>query len=218
MDTLDRKIVKNDIDKMNSVFLVKKFTHDLPYIRSKLFFSNLKRNADDKTKYENLSKDLEDGYNDIKNQNKIKLLNKILKIYAYKKIEGLVNACNDYDKKILVPKYGKEFLQKLFLNMTNKSQYNYENRMDSKNKPKTTKLQFKKKVLKNDKKEEQKKYYEEKNLELKRNTEKRIKEMEDEKNKKIKQIEEKYDKLYKELESIKNQEQFIQFLNKYKNA
>jgi DNA ligase (NAD+) len=27
-----------------------------------------------------------------------------------------------------------------------------------------------------------------------------------------------YDKLYKELESIKNQEQFIQFLNKYKNA
>ena len=42
--------------------------------------------------------------------------------------------------------------------------------------------------------------------------------MEDEKNKKIKQIEEKYDKLYKELESIKNQEQFIQFLNKYKNA
>ena len=150
MDTLDRKIVKNDIDKMNSVFLVKKFTHDLPYIRSKLFFSNLKRNADDKTKYENLSKDLEDGYNDIKNQNKIKLLNKILKLYAYKKIEGLVNACNDYDKKILVPKYGKEFLQKLFLNMTNKSQYNYENRMDSTNKPKTTKLQFKKKVLKND--------------------------------------------------------------------
>ena len=34
--------------------------------------------------------------------------------------------------------------------MTNKSQYNYENRMDSTNKPKTTKLQFKKKVLKND--------------------------------------------------------------------
>jgi flagellar capping protein FliD len=56
-----------------------------------------------------------------------------------------------------------------------------------------------------------------KNLEIKRNSEKRIKEMEDEKDKKIKQIEEKYEKLYKELESIKNQEQFIAFFNKYKN-
>ena len=37
------------------------------------------------------------------------------------------------------------------------------------------------------------------------------------KDKKIKQIEEKYEKLYKELESIKNQEQFIEFFNKYKN-
>ena len=35
--------------------------------------------------------------------------------------------------------------------------------------------------------------------------------------KQIKQIEEKYEKLYKELESIKNQEQFIEFFNKYKN-
>ena len=41
--------------------------------------------------------------------------------------------------------------------------------------------------------------------------------MEDEKDKKIKQIEEKYEKLYKELESIKNQEQFIEFFNKDKN-
>jgi len=34
--------------------------------------------------------------------------------------------------------------------MTNRSQYNYENRIDSTNRPKTTKLLFKKKVLKND--------------------------------------------------------------------
>ena len=42
--------------------------------------------------------------------------------------------------------------------------------------------------------------------------------MVDNKDKRIKQIEEKYDKLYKELESIKDQEQFIKFFNKYKNA
>ena len=86
----------------------------------------------------------------MKNQNKQKLIRKILKIYAYKKIEGLINACDDYDKNILKPDYGKEFLQKLYLNMTKRAQYNYENRLDSTNKPKTTKLLFKKKVLKND--------------------------------------------------------------------
>ena len=150
LNTLDKKIIKSETETIKSVFLIKKLTHDIPYIRSKLFFNNLKKNSDNKTKFENLSKTLENADENIKNQNKQKLYNKILKIYAYKKIEGLLNACNDYDKNIIKPKYGKEFLQKLFLNMTNRSQYNYENRIDSTNRPKTTKLLFKKKVLKND--------------------------------------------------------------------
>ena len=150
LDTLDKKIMKSDVEKINSVFLIKKLTHDIPYIRSKLFFDNLKKNSDNKTKYESLSKNLNNANEETKKQNKQKILNKILKLYAYKKIEGLVNACKDYDQNIIKPKYGKEFLQKLLLNMTNKSQYNYENRLDSTNKPKTTKLLFKKKVLKND--------------------------------------------------------------------
>ena len=130
LDALNKKIIKSDVEKINSVFLIKKLTHDIPYIRSKLFFNKLKKNSDNKTKYENLSKDLQNADDNIKNQNKQKLLNKILKLYAYKKIEGMVNACNDYDENIIKPKYGKEFLQKLFLNMTNRSQYNYENRID----------------------------------------------------------------------------------------
>ena len=150
LDTLDKKIKKSDVEKINSVFLIKKLTHDIPYIRSKLFFDNLKKNSDNKTKYESLSKNLNNADEETKKQNKQKILNKILKLYAYKKIEGLVNACKDYDQNIIKPKYGKEFLQKLLLNMTKKSQYNYENRLDSTNKPKTTKLLFKKKVLKND--------------------------------------------------------------------
>ena len=72
-----------------------------------------------------------------------------MKLYAYKKIEGLVNACEDYDKNIIKPKYGKEFLQRLLLNMTSKSQYNYADKIESTNKPKTTKISFKKKILKN---------------------------------------------------------------------
>ena len=130
MDAIDRNMIKNDIQRVSDILLVKKFTHDLPYIRSKLFFANLKKNADTKSKNANLAKDLVNADNNIKGQNKQKLLNKILKLFAYKKIEGLINACNDYDKNILKPKYGKEFLQKLLVNMTNRSQYNYENRIN----------------------------------------------------------------------------------------
>ena len=150
MEEINRKLIKSDVEKLNNAFLIKKITHDLPYIRSKLFFTNLRKIYDKKNKYEKLSTDLEDADNNIKNQNKQKIYNKILKIYAYKKIEGLLNACNDYDQNIVKKNYGKEFLQKLFLNMTKRSQYNYENQIDSTNKPRTTKLLFKKKVIKND--------------------------------------------------------------------
>ena len=150
MEEIEKNTLKSDAEKLNSVFLIKKLKHDLPYIRSKLFFQNLKQNADKKNKFENLSKDLETANNQTKFQSKVQLYVKLLKLVAYKKIEGLVNACKDYDQNILKPQYGKEFLQKLLLNMTQTSQYNYENRVDSTNKPKTTKLQFKKKVLKND--------------------------------------------------------------------
>ena len=73
-----------------------------------------------------------------------------MKLYAYKKIEGLCNACRDYDENIIKPNYGKEFLQKLYLNMKNRLQYNYENRIESTKISKCTKLQFKKKILKNE--------------------------------------------------------------------
>ena len=150
LNTIDKKIIKSDLEKIKSVFLIKKLTHDIPYIRSKLLLNNLKKNSNNQTKFENLSKNLQIADGNIKNQNKQKILNKILKLYAYKKLEGLINACNDYDQNIMKQKYGKELLQKLLINMTNRSQYNYENRIDSTNKPKTTKLFFKKKLLKND--------------------------------------------------------------------
>lgn len=81
-------------------------------------------------------------------QHKKQILNKILKLYTYKKLDNMLNACEDYDQKILKPQYGKEFLQKLFLNMKNKAQYNYADRIESTNKPTTTKLKFNKKIIK----------------------------------------------------------------------
>ena len=63
----------------------------------------------------------------------------------------MLKACDDYDQKILKPNYGKEFLTKLLINRTKKSQYNYANRMESTNMPTTTKLKFKNKKIKNNK-------------------------------------------------------------------
>ena len=145
MNAINKRLFIADVEKANSVFLIKKLAHDIPYARAKLFFNNLRKSYENKNKFELLSKDLENADNEIKEQHKLKIINKIYKLYAYKKLEGLCNVCHDYDQKILKPNYGKEFLQKLYLNKTTTSQYNYENKIQSTNKPKSTKLQFKKK-------------------------------------------------------------------------
>ena len=150
MNAINKRLFIADVEKANSVFLIKKLAHDIPYARAKLFFNNLRKSYENKNKFELLSKDLENADNEIKEQHKLKIINKIYKLYAYKKLEGLCNVCHDYDQKILKPNYGKEFLQKLYLNKTTTSQYNYENKIQSTNKPKSTKLQFKKKIIKNE--------------------------------------------------------------------
>lgn len=59
-------MIKNDVEKINNVFLIKKLMHDLPYARAKKFFSNLRENYDKINKYDNLSKDLESANNELK--------------------------------------------------------------------------------------------------------------------------------------------------------
>ena len=67
-----------------------------------------------------------------------------------KKLEGLLNAYNVYDQNITKAKLWKRIFTAIIIKyMTNRSQYNYENRIDSTNKTKTSKLLFKKKLLKN---------------------------------------------------------------------
>ena len=151
MTALKKNQLKSDINTLNDVFLLKKLMHDVPYARAKSFFDKLRQIYDKVNKNEKLANSLKNADDNIKDQQKKKVLNKILKLYAYKKIDNMLKACDDYDQKILKPNYGKEFLLKLLINMKNKSQYNYADRMESINKPSTTKLRFKKKVIKNNK-------------------------------------------------------------------
>ena len=151
MEALKQNQLKSDINTLTQVNLVKKLMHDVPYARAKSFFDKLREISDKKNKSEKLANSLKNANDDIKDQQKRQVLNKILKLYTYKKIDGMFDACNDYDQKILKPTYGKELLKKLFLNMKNKSQYNYADRMESTSKPTTTKLKFNKKIIKNNK-------------------------------------------------------------------
>ena len=151
MEALKQNQLKSDINTLTQISLIKKLMHDVPYARAKSFFDKLKEISDKKNKNEKLADSLKKANDNIKEQQKRQVLNKILKLYTYKKLDGMCNACNDYDNKILKPTYGKELLQKLFLNMKNKSQYKYADRMESTSKPTTTKLRFNKKVIKNNK-------------------------------------------------------------------
>ena len=151
MDTLKKNQLKSDIQTLNNVLLIKKLMHDVPYARAKSFFDKIREIYDKKNKNEKLGQALKNADDDMKNKHKKDILNKILKLYTYKKLDNMLKACDDYDQKILKPNYGKEFLQKLLLNMTKKSQYNYGDKMESTAKPTTTKLKFKKKILKNNK-------------------------------------------------------------------
>ena len=151
MNVLKKSQLKSDINNLNNVFLLKKLMHDVPYARAKSFFDKIKEIYDKKNKNEKLSNSLKNANDDIKSQQKKQILNKLLKLFTYKKIDNMLKACDDYDQKILKPNYGKEFLLKLLLNKTKKAQYNYADRMESVNKPTITKLKFKKKLTKNNK-------------------------------------------------------------------
>jgi len=151
MQVMSKNKLKSDINTLTDAFLVKKLKHDIPYARAKSFFDKLRNIYDKKNKNEKLANSLKNANDNMNDQHKKQILNKILKLYTYKKLDNMLNACEDYDQKILKPQYGKEFLQKLFLNMKNKAQYNYADRIESTNKPTTTKLKFNKKIIKNNK-------------------------------------------------------------------
>ena len=133
MQVMSKNKLKSDINTLTDAFLVKKLKHDIPYARAKSFFDKLRNIYDKKNKNEKLANSLKNANDNMNDQHKKQILNKILKLYTYKKLDNMLNACEDYDQKILKPQYGKEFLQKLFLNMKNKAQYNYADRIESTN-------------------------------------------------------------------------------------
>ena len=148
LDVLNQKQLINDINTIDKVFIIKKLLHDIPYIRAKQFFQNIKQKADKKSKFEKLSDDLKKARIEVEEQNKLNLVNTIYKIYFYNKLDNLFKTYDKYNKKIKNI-IGKALLYKLLMIKTSSSAFNYNNNITKEIEPKITKFSFKNKSTKN---------------------------------------------------------------------
>jgi hypothetical protein len=147
-ESIAKRQLINDVNDVNRIMILKKLFHDLPLVRAKYFFQKIKENADRKNKYDKLVDSILRSKDDVDIQNKGKFMNKLYKLYAYNKIDDMLKALNNYDKK-LKDEFGKELLYKLLMIKTNNSTFNYNNSISSTNQSKKTKLSFKNRVTKN---------------------------------------------------------------------
>ena len=119
---------------------MKKLLHDIPRARALDFLQKLKKNAEHKRKFEKLGKTLNNTKQNIIDQNKQQLIERVLKLYVFKKLEQMDNTCKNYVKKTIKPLYAKEFLEKLYNNLSKKTQYEYKGEQTSSHQTPVTKL------------------------------------------------------------------------------
>ena len=144
LNIIDKRQVINSANDINNVMLIKKFEHDIPLIRAKLFLKKIKDKSDNINKLDKLKCALLKTKDEIDKIDKKKALDKIYKIYFYNKIKNnLLKTCDKYQQRIKNI-LGREFLDKLQEIKTSKSAFNYNNELYLTSKPKTTKLKFKK--------------------------------------------------------------------------
>jgi hypothetical protein len=118
-------------------------------VRAKYFIQKIRENANKKDKYNKLTDDIIKAKDDLDSLKKEQLMDKIYKIYAYKKLKGLVNAldkCNNRARNI----YGNQLMNKL-LSLNSSLSFNYNKKQELKDQAKITKLNFKNKIEKKDK-------------------------------------------------------------------
>jgi len=75
-------------------------------------------------------------------------MNTLYKIYFYNKMNNFCKTCDNYNNK-MKNVFAREFLYKFLILKTNNSVFNYNTNLSNEIKPKTTKLSFKNKSLKN---------------------------------------------------------------------
>ena len=149
---LDAHYINNNLNILNSCFLIKKIFDNLVKIRALYFIKKLYSYNNYNKNYKKLSNNFGDAKNYLYNKQKKYLLGKIYRIYVYKILSNLTKNINDkIHKKGLY--YYKDFIIVL-KNIKNKSnEFSSKNAISGDNlKPQITKLKFKTKIINSNKK------------------------------------------------------------------
>jgi len=149
LETIEKRDLIQKVNRINAAMLMKKLFNDIPKIRAKIFLNKLKHIQVNKGKYEKFTNSIKDAKKQILEQNKLQVMNRLYKIYAYHKLNDMFGVLNKNLNEKIKPFYAKELFRKLYANRRKKAQYKYGDQIKSSNKAQTTKLNFKNKIKPN---------------------------------------------------------------------
>ncbi len=138
MNVLENKRIKNTVNNLTDLFLINKLLNDIPKIRALYFLRKIKKDGKYNKLYKIFSYDLVNTREDLLYKSKIPIINKILKIYAYKILSKLFNTLEKTQKKKNTI-YIEDFFYKLYNNNIKKTKYKYEKQIHFEKMPNTTK-------------------------------------------------------------------------------
>ena len=145
---IDKKDKMNAINIYYNVCLMKKLLHDIPRARLIDFFNKLKKNAEIKKKFENLSSAMTKTKTNILLQNKEQLVKKIYKLYAFNKLDNMFQKLNKALTKDIKKQFFNDLINKLNKNLAEKSEYTTKGQQSSSHQSPSIRLLFKGKSTK----------------------------------------------------------------------
>ena len=132
------------IDTYNKVSLIKKLLNEIQKVRLLDSFNKLKKYNEMKKTFEKISSAMTKSKSNLILQNKEQLIRKIYKLYAYQKINKMMETINKYKKN----KFLKEFINKLSRNLSNKTEFKLKGHYSSSNQTPKINFSFKKQINK----------------------------------------------------------------------
>ena len=124
MYVLENKKLKNSVNNLSNVFLIGKLLKDIPKMRALHFLRKIKKDGKYNKLYKILAYDLVDTREHLLKQNKIPIIDKILKIYAYKILSNLFDYLDKIKRKQNIL-YMEDFFYKLYQNNIKNAKYKY---------------------------------------------------------------------------------------------
>ena len=131
-----------DSNTLNHVFTLKKVLHDIPLIRSKVLYQNLRTLYEINKKYKNLGKQLTSSRKDMVDQAKDILLDKLYKLYYYKILEKLFDKLSKILEEYKL-KHGEYFMKLMKDKLLSGREFSIEGKNNGQHIAPTVQLSFK---------------------------------------------------------------------------